>query len=407
MPDTEVTKQFSTANGIDIEQNIAQDCLRLLNKYLLIPSVPGNLLCSLLVLLGLYTTSSAVIFWFIAMCVVLFIRVSFYFVYLIKPKSYQLNFILFFVGTALVAAAWGYVGSFLMPANDILHQSIIIIIIAGVTSGALQSLQASKWISMSYIILAIVPLTAWLYLQDSYIYMLLGVSMTIYCAFMLTACMRGYSQFIETFKLRYENNCLIDNLSITSNQLTVTNNFLLAEIEGRKKIENKYKELATHDPLTRLPNRAYMLQFLQSALKRAKRFNTKLAVLYADLDDFKKINDNFGHDEGDKILIKTAEVLKKSVRESDIVSRIGGDEFIIVMENIISSQRVLQKAELLSQKLHQELRAYDPLSLPTISIGISLFPENGEVEQLLIKNADTALYEAKRLGKDRVVLYHA
>lgn len=177
---------------------------------------------------------------------------------------------------------------------------------------------------------------------------------------------------------------------------------LKAEIWERKKAQNLLEEMATHDTLTGLSNRILFQAQFKSLLDLPPEHKSPLALLFIDLDGFKKINDTFGHDSGDIVLKIVAERLLQSVRASDTVSRLGGDEFTIIMEN---------QKELCLNRICQ--RILDEIAIPiplgkneghvTASIGISLFPHDGDTMHELIKKADDAMYVAKKSGKNRFV----
>ena len=182
-------------------------------------------------------------------------------------------------------------------------------------------------------------------------------------------------------------------------------------LEQTKKIE----ELAYYDPLTKLPNRTTFLKKLDQEIARAKRNNEKLGVLYIDLDDFKMINDAHGHDVGDFLLIGVAQRLKKHTRLSDTVARLAGDEFTVILPQLNSyqdsaniGQRILEKSSCpfdLSQRIIEELsqpfEIYSNTLTVSSSIGIAVYPDNGTTAQEILNSADTAMYTAKKKGKNR------
>jgi len=171
------------------------------------------------------------------------------------------------------------------------------------------------------------------------------------------------------------------------------------------KIQERLSYLAHHDTLTALPNRVFFIERLNQALSHAKRSSTKVAVLFIDLDRFKYINDTLGHDIGDKALQLVAKKLSQCLRESDTVARLGGDEFAVILEDINSPD----KAALISKKIVSTLsRSFfvqqHELFL-TASIGISLFPDNGNDTSTLLKYADVAMYRSKELGRNQYEFY--
>ncbi|HLO29790.1 MAG TPA: GGDEF domain-containing response regulator [Anaerolineales bacterium] len=177
----------------------------------------------------------------------------------------------------------------------------------------------------------------------------------------------------------------------------------------RKRIEAQLKHLATHDPLTGLPNRALFYDRLSQATNRTIRKNTgglnwKAAVMVMDLDHFKDINDNLGHESGDKVLSQLAPRLRACLRQSDTVARLGGDEFAFILEGIVDQADCMFVAQKILKALNEPaiLEAGD-YSL-SASIGISIFPEDAQKIDLLIKYADQAMYAAKR-QRDHVRFY--
>jgi diguanylate cyclase (GGDEF)-like protein len=169
----------------------------------------------------------------------------------------------------------------------------------------------------------------------------------------------------------------------------------------RKRIEAQLKHLATHDPLTRLPNRALFYDRLSLATSRTSRRNTgglswKAAVMVMDLDNFKQINDTLGHESGDKVLRQLAPRLRGSIRQSDTVARLGGDEFAFILEGIQDQGDCLHVIQKILSSLNKPLileRGAAPLSA---SIGISFFPDHAQDVELLFRYADQAMYVAKR-----------
>jgi diguanylate cyclase (GGDEF)-like protein/PAS domain S-box-containing protein len=168
------------------------------------------------------------------------------------------------------------------------------------------------------------------------------------------------------------------------------------EINELKDSEIEFQWLATHDLLTSLDNRFLLLDHIQQAIFRARRINGLFAILFIDLNEFKRVNDLKGHDKGDQILIKIGQLLKKNVHSSDTVARIGGDEFVILLDGISKGEDSIIVAkritELLSVKIDEE-----DFSV-TAAIGISTFPKDGEDAETLLKAADQAMYEAKKGG---------
>jgi len=164
------------------------------------------------------------------------------------------------------------------------------------------------------------------------------------------------------------------------------------------------RHMAQHDPLTGLPNRALFRDRLDQELARAKRQQGRFAMVFLDLDYFKPINDNFGHDVGDEVLREVARRLRDSVRAADTVGRIGGDEFVVLMAQISDADSILALAEKLREALGRPfLVASHELSL-SCSVGVAVYPEDGADAPALTKGADDAMYRAKEAGRDCVRL---
>jgi two-component system, cell cycle response regulator len=159
--------------------------------------------------------------------------------------------------------------------------------------------------------------------------------------------------------------------------------------------------LALHDPLTGLPNRRLLEDRIGKALHHAHRNSRKAAVMYLDLDGFKKINDTYGHAYGDEILKQVAQRLVASSREEDTVARIGGDEFMIVLSDLSDLSDAQGPASKLVEVVSEPYFINDLTLNISTSIGISIYPDDAETVDALISTADDALYEAKRAGKNR------
>lgn len=169
----------------------------------------------------------------------------------------------------------------------------------------------------------------------------------------------------------------------------------------RKQMEAWLQHIAQHDPLTDLPNRELFHDRLQTALLLAERNQTQLALLYLDLDKFKQVNDTLGHPVGDLLLQEAARRLRQCVRDSDTVGRVGGDEFMVLLNGIPLREHALPIAEKIRVALgHPYALAGHSLQISP-SIGIALFPEHGDDYKQLIRYADEAMYDAKKNGGNR------
>lgn len=184
--------------------------------------------------------------------------------------------------------------------------------------------------------------------------------------------------------------------------MLVTGAFLLLR-SYRRNAEAQY--LAHHDVLTELPNRALFSDRLQQALALSKRQQSKLAILFVDLDNLKTVNDVYSHNAGDALLKEVAHRMSECIRESDTVGRLGGDEFVLILPGVNSEGQAFQIAEKIRLALAEPIDV-EGLSLSTsASIGIALYPEHGQNETDLINNADMAMYEAKSSGRNQIKVF--
>lgn len=181
----------------------------------------------------------------------------------------------------------------------------------------------------------------------------------------------------------------------------------IRDISEEKVQEQALTDLANNDTLTKLPNRNWLSSFLPIALREAASSTSRLAVLFIDLDNFKNVNDTLGHDAGDELLKQAAVRLKDTVRASDHVARLGGDEFVIILEQVELEEDVARVAKAVIHTISKSFTLTAGVgNALNASIGISLFPQDGNSAETLLKHADIAMYAAKAAGKGRYSFYH-
>ena len=178
-----------------------------------------------------------------------------------------------------------------------------------------------------------------------------------------------------------------------------------SDLSEVKESQEKLDHLVHHDPLTGLPNRLLFTARLAHALERAQRRRAQVGVLFLDLDRFKNINDSFGHPFGDALLIAVAERVRTSVREDDTVARIGGDELTVLVESAESPDGVATVAEKIRRAFDRPFLIEHQETFVTASLGISLYPQDGETASALLRNADSAMYRAKEEGRNNYQFY--
>lgn len=172
------------------------------------------------------------------------------------------------------------------------------------------------------------------------------------------------------------------------------------DLSERMKYEEQIKYQAYHDGLTGLPNRRLFYEKLHECILMAKRYQHIVAIMFVDLDGFKSVNDNFGHDIGDLLLKEVGKRLQECVRETDIVARMGGDEFMLILPRIVLNGDAKKVVELIRKVLNETFELNGHTITISSSIGISVFPDDGDNEEILIKKADDAMYKAKQAGKN-------
>lgn len=177
------------------------------------------------------------------------------------------------------------------------------------------------------------------------------------------------------------------------------------DISERKRAEELVKRMALHDALTGLPNRALFSDLLQKAFAMARRDNALFALIFMDLDRFKPVNDELGHEIGDKLLTEVAGRIQSTIRESDTVARIGGDEFVVLLPLIEAERDPVQVAEKIRNSLSLPFEVDGHTLHISSSLGIAVYPRHGTNEVELMKNADIAMYRAKEKGRDNVAMY--
>lgn len=221
---------------------------------------------------------------------------------------------------------------------------------------------------------------------------------------------RGYWQG-EVWNRRKNGEIFPELLTITaiSNKAGEPTHYaaLFSDITELKENEERIRQLAYYDALTGLPNRRLLEDRLNVAVSHAQRHQQQLAVLFIDLDRFKRINDSLGHDIGDQLLSNIAGRLRAAVRPHDTIARMGGDEFVALLTDLGSPSTAVQISRRMLEALQQPVRIQNHDLVVTTSIGISIFPADGTDSASLLRNADAAMYRAKGSGRNAIQLYTA
>jgi polar amino acid transport system substrate-binding protein len=213
----------------------------------------------------------------------------------------------------------------------------------------------------------------------------------------------------NTLNRRYDNTTCINIFinQVKNNENNVIGKLaIIPNIAECDKAHQIIHKMAHYDSLTGLANRALINEKLDAILQQTRKIQGKTAVAFIDLDNFKLINDTMGHDVGDVILRKASEILQDCIDSKDIAGRLGGDEFIIVMPEIQSISKALEKISRLVEKINIPITVDNKVFYISASAGVSLYPDHGQDSKTLVKNADTAMYAAKGNGKNSYKLFN-
>ncbi|EKN67227.1 EAL domain-containing protein [Schinkia azotoformans] len=178
------------------------------------------------------------------------------------------------------------------------------------------------------------------------------------------------------------------------------------EITKQKQLEEEIFHLAYHDSLTNLPNRRMFMNQLRSEIIERNNLKSKLSILFIDLDNFKFINDKWGHDTGDIVIKEAAHRIKEAIRPTDMIARLGGDEFIVMLKDVQDEADIIIDVKQILKMFQKPISTYGQEYSLTCSIGIATYPENGDSAEQLIVNADNALYHVKGSGKNDFTFYN-
>lgn len=165
--------------------------------------------------------------------------------------------------------------------------------------------------------------------------------------------------------------------------------------------------LATHDPLTDLPNRTLFMDRLEQAIRRSERSNEPLGILFVDVDKFKSVNDDFGHAAGDHVLRTLAQRVQQLLRKSDTFARLSGDEFVVLLDRVEDRQAVIGTAQRIVDACRQPVALHNRIIPASVSVGIAVYPEHGLTADELLRHGDCAMYQSKARGRNRCEVYSA
>ncbi|MFI5020898.1 MAG: diguanylate cyclase domain-containing protein [Alphaproteobacteria bacterium] len=291
----------------------------------------------------------------------------------------------FALGALATGALWGVGGVSVLAAPHLYYIVFVAFVIGGMTAGAIAQHSVYLPALFCFLLPAVLPLAGAFIIQGTTISIAMGLMTAIYAGALALLGRDLNRSLVRNFRLHAEFKSLTGNLE--------------QEITRRKHAEVELAHLARHDALTGLANRATFFERLKLEIGRAKRGETRFAVHYIDLDHFKDVNDTYGHQMGDRLLALIAEQLEKNVRQIDLVARLGGDEFAILQDGIHNRS----DAETLATKLLDQLSDTFEIDGNHIriapSIGIALYHADAGSADMILEQADLAMYQAKSAGR--------
>jgi diguanylate cyclase (GGDEF)-like protein len=286
----------------------------------------------------------------------------------------------------LSGLGWAFAGTVLLPLDNYLDESVVLFLLVGVAAAANPFYSPVKKMYAVFLLPTLFVSAFYLLIKGSGYAVFVGIALLAFGMLMLITSIISSELITKTLRLRFQN-------------LELTKNLMKSNV----RLEN----LASHDMLTNLPNRPFFYEALQDTIADAKKQHKSFALLFLDLDKFKKINDSLGHDTGDQLLQAVAERLTHTIRPMDIACRLGGDEFIILLLDIENPTVAASIAQQVCKALAAPIKIKThPLSITT-SIGISIFPDDGTDRKTLIHKADTAMYHTKNHSKGGFHFYNS
>ncbi|TVT58031.1 MAG: EAL domain-containing protein [Sedimenticola thiotaurini] len=332
--------------------------------------------------------------------------------------------------TLLVGTAWGCLTLLMLTTDEQFVHYVIFLVIFGTISVSVPVLASYLPAFFAYVLPQSLFLICVLILQGTQWSLLLSAAALIYTGLIAATSRNMNRQICHSIKLETHNQSLVESLgsevvqrkaiqeelelhklhlehqvALRTEELTRSNENLQKEIQIRTQAEKNLQHLAHHDTLTNLPNRLLLDARLDHAIKRAHRNKSKLAVLFLDLDNFKHINDSLGHSAGDQLLQKVTERLSDATREDDTIARLGGDEFVVLMEAVKDTTDIICLAQKILDHINKPFEVNGESIFTGCSIGISLYPTDGDSPATLLRNADAAMYRTKDEGRNSYNFY--
>lgn len=349
----------------------------------------ASIFCATILLFGLYAVvdHTLLIGWYLVFLLIALVRYGSVKAYLMQKdvdKNLDIWRVVYILGTVLGAMCWGFAGGFLFPAESSIHATLLVMILAGMTAGAVPLSAGIISAAIFFVVISVTPLTIRLLIVYEQTHFLFGITSIIYMAYLIALAIKNKRMLVQAMGLQFENITLLKHLSDAKNSLEITNKKLLYA--------------STHDFLTSLYTRSYFNENLQIKLKQAEQEKHALAFFYLDLDKFKQVNDKHGHQIGDILLQNVVLRLKKVLPKNTIAARLGGDEMTVVLDSVNNPEQVIHLAQQMCDVISNPFDINNYHLKISLSIGITIYPIDGYQGDVLLKKADTAMYVAKNRG---------
>lgn len=339
----------------------------------------ASLFCATIVYIGLHNIhqKTRLMTWFFCFLAVALAR---FFIKLLfdSSQSTQENFKLwknlFIAGALFSGVIWGALGGFIFPIVGNLQQVLCLLMLSGVTAGSIASLSGVLFASIGFLLVSLLPYVVIIALSHNFIHRLFDLALVGYVIYLIALSVNTHLMIKKIIYLQFENIALVEKLG----------------------------HLATHDPLLHIDNSRLFYVNLKNSINRAERANKLLALLYIDIDNFKQVNDTYGHSVGDKFLLKVVSRIKNTLRATDLIARVGGDEFAIILESFENKETVADVTRKICDAVSATTIKIEHAEIEiTISVGIGIYPVDGVNPKKLIRSADNAMYYAKKTGRNR------
>lgn len=392
----------------------------------------ANILCAGLILVIVYGKTQASLAIILSSAITIFsiLRIIVAHHYLTQ-KTFKLDHYLHthIALTFLIGLTWAAYAYLQLNAVESLR-SLVFLIIFGLIAASIATL--SSWM-LAYLAYMVPQCIAIFYVSlslETEYNAQMATAFLMFTAIMIVTSLRFNRRFKKELELTYNNKQLISDLNNEifirektqlqleknkselefkvedrTKELQVINNNLEKVIEKKDEAERNLQHIAYHDELTGLPNKNLLVDRISQSIKKSTRDGHKMAILFLDLDRFKNINDSLGHTIGDNLLQEVASRLHKTLRSHDTVSRNGGDEFVIVLEKLKNSNEAIHVAKKIISQLTDTFVIHSHNIHIGASIGISVYPGDGNTPLVLLRNADTAMYRAKKSGGNQLHFY--